>query len=200
MTGKNTNTNLFSICNTHPPPPPALTNVCFSSVPYYWKPPRSGTPTLLRNPQILIIIQYNRLALFSIHQKGSLDEYIRDFTQLSLHVLDLDEHSRALMFVRGLADNLRIDAMREHPRTFPEALRAARTAQRNSMMGTGSDHTRQRTPSVGQMPKRQFTARREKLSDEERTRLLREGRCFRCRGFGHVSRNCPENVPNASRQ
>ena len=72
----------------------------------------------------------NRLALFSIHQKGSLDEYIRDFTQLSLHVLDLDEHSRALMFVRGLADNLRIDAMREHPRTFPEALRAARTAQR----------------------------------------------------------------------
>ena len=61
----------------------------------------------------------NRLALFSIHQKGSLDEYIRDFTQLSLPVLDLDEHSRALMFVRGLADNLRIDAMREHPRTFP---------------------------------------------------------------------------------
>ena len=105
-----------------------------------------------------------------------------------------------LMFVRGLADNLRIDAMREHPGTFPEALRAARTAQRNSMMGTGSDHTRQRTPSVGQMPKQQFTARKEKLSDEERTRLLREGRCFRCRGFGHVSRNCPENVPNASRQ
>ena len=32
----------------------------------------------------------------------------RDFAQLSLHVSDLDEHSRALMFVRGLSDNLRI--------------------------------------------------------------------------------------------
>ena len=55
ITGKNTNTNFFSNCNTHPPPP-ALTNVRFSSVPYYWRPQRSGTPTLLRNPQILILI------------------------------------------------------------------------------------------------------------------------------------------------
>ena len=63
ITGKNTNTNLSSICNTHdsppPPPPPVLTTVRFSSVPYYWKPPRSGTPTLLGNPQILIIQSTN---------------------------------------------------------------------------------------------------------------------------------------------
>ena len=29
ITGKNTSTNLSSICNTHPPPPPASTNVRF---------------------------------------------------------------------------------------------------------------------------------------------------------------------------
>ena len=46
ITGKNTNTNLSSI-HSPPPPPPELTDVRFSSVPYYWKPPRSGTPTLL---------------------------------------------------------------------------------------------------------------------------------------------------------
>ena len=37
--------------------------------------------------------EINRLALLSIYQNGSLDGYIRDFTQLSLHVSDLDDHS-----------------------------------------------------------------------------------------------------------
>jgi hypothetical protein len=30
-----------------------------------------------------------------------------------------------------------------------------------------------------------------KLTDEERTKLMKEGRCFRCRKLGHMSRACP---------
>ena len=54
----------------------------------------------------------NHLSLFSLTQEGPLDGYIREFSRLSLNVSDLDQHSRALLFVRGLSDSLRYDAMR----------------------------------------------------------------------------------------
>ena len=76
----------------------------------------------------------DRLNLFALTQTGSLDDYIQDFSRLSLNVTALDEHSRALLFVRGLTDGLRADAMREHPRTLSEAIRAARTARRNAVL------------------------------------------------------------------
>ena len=33
-----------------------------------------------------------------------------------------------------------------------------------------------------------------KLTQQERNRYMREGRCFRCRQTGHMSRNCPKNT------
>ena len=76
----------------------------------------------------------DRLNLFALTKTGSLDDYIQDFSRLSLNVTALDKHSRALLFVRGLTDGLRADALREHPRTLSEALRAARTARLNAAL------------------------------------------------------------------
>ena len=71
---------------------------------------------------------------FALTQTAPLDDYIQDFSRLSLNVTALDEHSSALLFVRGLTDGLRADVMREHPRTLSEAIRAARTASRNAVL------------------------------------------------------------------
>ena len=59
-----------------------------------------------------------RLALF-------LDAYIDEFTRLSSSVADLDQLSRSMLFICGLSEGLRSDAMREHPRNTFEAIRAA---------------------------------------------------------------------------
>jgi len=37
-----------------------------------------------------------------------------------------------------------------------------------------------------------------KLSVEEQKRLMKEGRCFRCKGLGHLSRDCPKQNQTSS--
>jgi len=149
----------------------------------------------------------NRLALFALTQRNSLEEYVRQFSRLSLCVPDVDNHSCALLFVRGLQNELRVEALREHPHTLSEAIRAARAARRQEYLkreSTSSQTSRsntfartQRSSNASVLP------RRSKLSDEERSQFLREGRCFKCREVGHLSKDCPEhtkNNPNAVRQ
>ena len=79
----------------------------------------------------------DRLNLFAVTQTGPLDDYIQDFPRPSLTALD--KHSRAQLFVRGLSDGLCADAMREHPRTLSEAICAAQTARRNTVLARPRD-------------------------------------------------------------
>ena len=81
----------------------------------------------------------NRLQFFSLTQNGPLDEYIKEFSQLSLMVSGLDDTSCALLFVLGLSARLRYEKMREHPRNVSEALRAARMAHRQVSLTRGND-------------------------------------------------------------
>ena len=60
----------------------------------------------------------NRPQLFSLQQETILESCIQDFTRRNLNVSGLDEHSRALLFVRGLQPDLRSEAQREHPRNL----------------------------------------------------------------------------------
>jgi Retrotransposon gag protein len=38
----------------------------------------------------------------------------------------------------------------------------------------------------------------DRMSIEERTRLMKEGKCFRCKLFGHLSRDCPNKGQNTT--
>jgi hypothetical protein len=52
-------------------------------------------------------------------------------------------------------------------------------------------------PSYRDMAARNSPPRRSKLTDAERAKLRREGKCFKCRQHRHLARECPErNHPN----
>ena len=156
----------------------------------------------------------NRLDLFSLRQEASLEEYIGEYSRISLHVEGIDDHSRAVLFVQGLKPHLRLEALREHPETLSEAIHAARTAERAFALTGGriSGQTVYTRPGsqTGRPAPGKFSndsgklkdARLPRLSVEERTVLMREGRCFKCRLSGHLSKDCPTrlNSPNANRQ
>ena len=133
----------------------------------------------------------DRLNLFALTQTGPLHDYVQDFSRLSLNATALDEHFRDLLFVRGLIDGLRADAMREHLRTLLEAIRAGRTARRNAVLTrprgkVGSSRNRRALDTADivastEQPVSSQQFKRQKLTDEERAKSMRESRCFRCR-------------------
>ena len=150
----------------------------------------------------------DRFEFFSIRQKASLQDYIQDFSRLSLSVTGLDEHSRAVLFVKGLKPALQAETLREHPRTLSDALAAARLANRQleifQPLPKARDVAYKAPPS--RRPNSASTEhssgkQRPKLDDDLRRTLMQEGRCFRCHRVGHLARNCPERIhPNEDRQ
>ena len=129
----------------------------------------------------------NRLLLVQLRQSGDLETYITDFLTRCLLAKDVDELTKSALFVTGLSDSqVKRDVRRAHPKTLQDAIRAARTSYEDLQVDTPVPSS---NAASGRL--RQLKRRDTRLSAEERQRLMREGRCFRCRELGHRAVNCP---------
>jgi|GEM_PF-5873018 len=134
-----------------------------------------------------------RMDLFAIQQTGKVSAYISDFSRLSLQAPELDELSRAVLFVKGLRGDLKHQVLQSHPQTLDEAFRSAQTAEQ--------------LLRVSQIPRSTFQSQSRpkqkeklgKLTDEEREKLRHTGSCFACRKPGHLAKDCTR-YPNDGRQ
>lgn len=150
-----------------------------------------------------------RFKLFNARQDGrSVEEFIQDISRLNRDVHELDEYSRAVLFVYGLRTDLRQEVLREDPRTLQDAFQAARAADQLRYVSPSvvprrlsfADQVR-RNAQEKQVKPMGMERRRRPLSDSERHQLQAEGRCFKCREVGHLSAYCPERrYPNDYRQ
>ena len=151
--------------------------------------------------------EYERQRLVRTRQTGGLEDYIHTFSSRCLAARSMDDLTKTILFTEGLVDGeVAREVQRFHPRTLSEAIRAARTAAQSKRSGdcaTGSGELRRMIGQPVPKPRRDWkNSSRQRMSEAERERLFREGRCFRCKEIGHLASKCSVSVryPNVNRQ
>ena len=75
------------------------------------------------------------------------------------------------------------------------AARTARVSTRGTIAGTPTESN-----EIQAKFRPATRTLRKKLTDSERAPLMKERRCFKCRAYGSLVKNCPEVLPNDIRQ
>ena len=156
----------------------------------------------------------------TLKMKGDhgLDDYISTFERLArLGGYNLTDRAVIDMFVDGLPNSLAINVAKfNNPRTFNEWKRGAVEHHTTYLWIKSRFHKKSETRPTQDQWKKAFTKKgddamdttpgrvkaratntRPPLNDDEREKLRKEGRCFRCRKQGHLSRYCPEKASQA---
>ena len=157
----------------------------------------------------------------TLKMKGDhgLDDYISTFERLArLGGYNLADKAVIDMFVDGLPNSLAINVAKFNtPRSFDEWKRGAVEHHTTYLWIKSRFHNKKsETRPTQDQWKRVFTKKgddamdttpgrvkaratntRPPLNDEECEKLRKEGRCFRCRKQGHLSRYCPEKPSQA---
>lgn len=132
----------------------------------------------------------NRIRLVQARQSGDLESYITQFTGLCLVAKEVDELTKAALFVGGLEnDQLRKEVRREHPQTLQDAIRSARTYVDDPSSNHSPVYEERPRPQIHGL-RRRPERERGRLPEEEHRRLMKEGRCFRCKQLGHRAIDC----------
>lgn len=136
----------------------------------------------------------------SLRQTGTADEYVASFQSLAIKSTIQEVAVLSDYFLSGLSNGLvkNIMAVEKLPTKMSDYYALAirldlqwrkgleltkSTAPRKSNMNTSPAATTSRSTNP---------VRLRKLTDEERVKLRKEGRCFRCREAGHISADCPQ--------
>ena len=152
---------------------------------------------------------------------GDLDTYIAIFERLA-RIASYDLHNQMVLdrFSSGLTSGLYIAIVNgpDEPRNWTEWTQAAQKYQQKYLLIHSSlgmrnpkdlkTHKKPQTPEQWKMawkksgnrdPDAMDTTpgctRARKINTDERTELMKAGKCFTCKKQGHLSRDCPQRPP-----
>ena len=154
-------------------------------------------------------------------EKGDLDAYVAKFERLArLAGYDLQDQMVLDRFGSGLNSGLYVAIINnEDPRTWVEWVQVAQRYQQKyllirSVLGMKNGNPDSKPRNKPQTPEQWKAAwksqgsrdpdamdttlgctRARKIDVDERTELMKAGKCFTCKKQGHLSRNCPQRPP-----
>ena len=151
--------------------------------------------------------------LAAARQVASVKTYATLLRNLKLEIPHIADDEIKDRFIRGLKRRTQEEVRMREPATFEQAVKIAERYDsllyRANVNNNGRPTGRYNTPGGDSIPMDLDAithpnghpplprtngggqASRSKLSDEERQRLIKEGKCFFCRQTGHISKNCP---------
>ena len=134
-------------------------------------------------------IARDRLA--TLRQRTSVSDYADTFTRLLLDVPNIHPSDVVYRFLQGLKPTIRLHVELQRPATLDDAITLAQTVDSTLFsirQHTTTPITTRPSPTYGPQPMELGTLRA--LTPEERTKLMKEGKCFKCRQPGHLARDC----------
>ena len=159
--------------------------------------------------------------LARVRQDGSLQDFVREFRSICLEIPGITDEEKLDRFLRALHPRIRSEVELQDPDTLDKAIklsekfdavlrgsRVGSSAHRNFHQHPGRRYGpapmelgymgrqsggQQRGFSSSSYPNRSSPGQhRISLSNAEKARLMREGRCLYCKGEGHIARECPK--------
>jgi hypothetical protein len=134
----------------------------------------------------------NKLArdrLANLKQTTSVQAYSFAFRAIVLEINDISNSEKLDRFIRGLKDKVRQEVELRDPTTLEEATRIAERYDTIAFNYRPRFERNERNNGV--IPMEIDSIQRRNLSNEEKERCFKEGRCFECQGGGHIARFCP---------
>ncbi len=143
-----------------------------------------------------------RERLSRLKQTGSVAAYSHTFRLIMQDLPDMHEKDALHYYKKGLKEAVAIQVGLRGPLSVHEAEEMAETVD-NVLFEHRSHHepSRTKTPKTpyrgpgGPTPMEVDSARRAPLTDHDRERLRKEGKCFYCREGKHTAAQCPEKKP-----
>lgn len=142
-----------------------------------------------------------RQKLRNLQQQGSVEKYNESFNNLLSKITSMEEDDEMFYYLQGLKSNVRGAVAMSQPSNVAEAMRVADEYDRatykpqSKQVGGAPNHHAKHVNQISSsrpQPQDPSTPKLQKLTPEERDRLMKAGGCFRCRQAGHFAKNCPK--------
>ena len=141
-------------------------------------------------------IRIARRNLDKIQQKYSVQQYVKEFREITQQIPGITAEELLHRFINGLKPLVQKEVDKTEPATLEQAIRLAEKIdyyemkQRMPIDRFKASRNEPTPMELGTVNTKYLSNRRSQLSDEKKLELQRKGACYKCEKLGHRAKDC----------